>query len=312
MAPSLPDITVRCGAQGVAQGDTDMLHHRVVAIAIDHACRAAVAHALGSVEVPNVAQGSVPVVAAPNLQVPIQIEIFPSGKAPEHFRLAAQVTLHVLDRRHRVLHGEPNAVAPQDVAGLSCIGERHPPSRRDRQSVVGETAKGTARIAGVGDGEVTDPRATLPQRLSRYLPNGTSRRGSRGHRTVTVSGPVAPVNPLGPGSSFTPSPWGEILDDTAPGRRRDHALGGAGNRSLTIPRHSSTPSTPQGLVDDPLWHRLAPGGRCPRVRGLPAPGRCRSVLVLPTLCIRRRRCRRGANGIAAWTMSSWRRPTTTS
>ena len=46
---------------------TDMLHERVVAIAINHASGAAVAHALRSVELSDVAKRPVPVVAAPDL-----------------------------------------------------------------------------------------------------------------------------------------------------------------------------------------------------------------------------------------------------
>ena len=77
----------------------DMLHDRIVAIAIDHARGAAVAHALGPVEFPYVAERGVPMMAAPKPQVPIKIKAFPSRQAREAFRLAAQVALHVLDRR---------------------------------------------------------------------------------------------------------------------------------------------------------------------------------------------------------------------
>src|SRR5262245_13656443 len=71
MAPGLADISVRCGAQTFAQRDADVPHDRIVAIAVDHARGAAVTHALASVDVPNVAEGPVPRVAAPDVQIPV-------------------------------------------------------------------------------------------------------------------------------------------------------------------------------------------------------------------------------------------------
>ena len=106
MAPGLPNISSRRCADAVAYRYTNMLHDRIVAIAINHTSRAAVAHTLRTVELPDVAKRPVPVVAAPQLQVPIQIEEFPPREAPEHLRLAAQVTLHILDRGDRVQHRE--------------------------------------------------------------------------------------------------------------------------------------------------------------------------------------------------------------
>src|SRR6516165_6088559 len=92
MAPGLPNISSRRCADAVAYRYTNMLHDRIVAIAINHTSRAAVAHTLRTVELPDVAKRPVPVVAAPQLRVPIQIEEFPPREAPEHLRLAAQVT----------------------------------------------------------------------------------------------------------------------------------------------------------------------------------------------------------------------------
>ena len=89
MLPGLPKIAARCRLHTVADRYADMLHDRIVAIAIDHASSAAVAYALSSVEVANVAERPVPIVAAPKLQVPIQIEIFPAAEASEPFRLTA-------------------------------------------------------------------------------------------------------------------------------------------------------------------------------------------------------------------------------
>ena len=90
MAPGLPKISLRRCPHPVADGDADMLHDRIVAIAIDHARGAAVVHALGPVEFPYVAERAVPIMAAPKLQVPIKIKAFPSRQAREAFRLAAR------------------------------------------------------------------------------------------------------------------------------------------------------------------------------------------------------------------------------
>src|SRR6516164_1389059 len=106
MVPGLPDISLRCCAHALAHCYTDMLHDRIVSIAIDHTSGAAVAHALRSVELSDVAKRPVPVVAAPELQMPIQIEELPAREAPEPLWLAVQMTLHVLDRRAGVQHRE--------------------------------------------------------------------------------------------------------------------------------------------------------------------------------------------------------------
>src|SRR6516165_7897906 len=57
-------------------------------------------------ELSDVAKRPVPVLAAPELQMPIQIEELPAREAPEPLWLAVQMTLHVFDRRARVQHRE--------------------------------------------------------------------------------------------------------------------------------------------------------------------------------------------------------------
>ena len=106
MVPGLPKVAARGRLHAVADGEADMLHDRIVAVAIDHAGSAAVAHALSSVEVSDVAERPVPVVATLELEVPIQIKGLPPRETPERLRLATQVTLHVFDRRDRVQHGK--------------------------------------------------------------------------------------------------------------------------------------------------------------------------------------------------------------
>jgi hypothetical protein len=146
MAPGLPDVPARCCAHAVAYCYTDMLHDRIVTIAINHTSGAAVAHALPSVELPDVAKRPVPVVAAPELQMPIQIEELPPREAPEPLWLAAQMTLHVLNRRDRVQHRE---LLPQrfhslkrGMQPLGCeVDERRPQRRRDMRT--GASATGS-------------------------------------------------------------------------------------------------------------------------------------------------------------------------
>jgi len=89
VSPGLPKIAARCRPHAVADRYADMLHDRIIAVAIDHAGSAAVTYTLSSVKVADVAERPVPVVAAPELQVPIQIEGFPACETPEHLRLAA-------------------------------------------------------------------------------------------------------------------------------------------------------------------------------------------------------------------------------
>ena len=71
---------------GVAGADGDELQHARVAIAIDHATGAAVADQFRFVEFVDVAHRRFPEVAAIEIQVPIEIEIFVPAEAAELFR----------------------------------------------------------------------------------------------------------------------------------------------------------------------------------------------------------------------------------
>jgi hypothetical protein len=90
-------MPVRRGADPVADGDADMLHDAVVAVAVDHARRAAVTQALRAVELRDLAERPVPVVASVKVQVPAQVEELPSRETIEVLGFAAQMTLHVVD-----------------------------------------------------------------------------------------------------------------------------------------------------------------------------------------------------------------------
>src|SRR5262249_33693597 len=64
----------------------------------------------------------------------------------------------------------------------------HPASRLGGQAVVSKATKGTAGIAGVGNREMADSGAPLPERLSRDGPDRRARRpcpAHRGHRLKT-------------------------------------------------------------------------------------------------------------------------------
>src|SRR5262245_53652170 len=80
----------------------DVLHRRGVAVAIDHAARAAVANELAVVKVVDRAQRPLPEMAAPELKLPIEIEIAKATETGKILRLVAEETLHLLQRPRRV------------------------------------------------------------------------------------------------------------------------------------------------------------------------------------------------------------------
>src|SRR3954470_3254677 len=81
----------------VAGADGHELENARITIAIDHATGAAVANQLGFVEVVDAAHWRLPVMAAIQLQIPIEIEIFMAAEASEFFRLFAEMTLHLTE-----------------------------------------------------------------------------------------------------------------------------------------------------------------------------------------------------------------------
>src|SRR5471030_3221627 len=79
---------------GVAGADGDELQHARVAVAVNHAARAAVADELGIVPVIDLAHGRFPEVTAVKVQVPVEIKIFVPAEAAELFLFTAQMPLH--------------------------------------------------------------------------------------------------------------------------------------------------------------------------------------------------------------------------
>src|SRR5690242_2001135 len=75
---------------GIAGIDGNELEHAGVAVAINHAARAAIANEFRFVKFVNVAHRRFPEMATVQVQVPIQVEILVSAEAPELFRLAPQ------------------------------------------------------------------------------------------------------------------------------------------------------------------------------------------------------------------------------
>jgi hypothetical protein len=148
MGPGLAKISSRSLPHPVAYRYADMLHDRIVAIAIDHARGAAVAHALGPVEFTYVAERAVPMMTSPKLQAPIEIERFPSRQACETLGLATQVALHVLDRRDRVLYRKLSAQRFDRFEGGVQFFSREVDERRVGPGEIGrrERAQGVGKI----------------------------------------------------------------------------------------------------------------------------------------------------------------------
>jgi len=88
--------------EDIAQVERDELQDGGVAVAIDHAEGAMVADQFGGVELIDFAHGRVPVVAAVEVEIPIEVEIFQSAQAGEDFRFFAEVADHLLEGFERV------------------------------------------------------------------------------------------------------------------------------------------------------------------------------------------------------------------
>ncbi len=90
---------------GVAGADGDELQHARVAVAVNHAARAAVADELRVVPFPDLAHRLLPEMAAIQIQIPVEVKILVPAEAAEFFLLAAQMPLHLVERFRRVHNG---------------------------------------------------------------------------------------------------------------------------------------------------------------------------------------------------------------
>src|ERR1039458_5756505 len=75
--------------EGVAGADGDELQHARVAVAVNHAARAAVADELRVVPFPDLAHRLLPKMAAIQIQLPVEVKILVPAEAAEFFLLAA-------------------------------------------------------------------------------------------------------------------------------------------------------------------------------------------------------------------------------
>src|SRR6266508_3432899 len=90
--------------EGIARADGHKLEHAGIPVAIDHAPGAAIANELGLIPFIHVAHGSLPEVAAVQIQVPIEIKIFVSTETAEFLLLASEVALHFSERLRGIHH----------------------------------------------------------------------------------------------------------------------------------------------------------------------------------------------------------------
>jgi len=81
----------------LAKGDREMQHHTGVAVAVCHASLATVAYQVCRIELPNRTQLLPPVLAPPQIVIPVQIEILVAAKTCKALGFAAQPALHVGD-----------------------------------------------------------------------------------------------------------------------------------------------------------------------------------------------------------------------
>jgi len=99
-----PDIG-RCErSEGVGRGDAGVHQHAGVAIAGHHTGMAGLALVGDMVEVEDRAQRLVPRLAAPDIEVPVEIEVFMAADAGDRLPLAADITRDFGERRRRVEH----------------------------------------------------------------------------------------------------------------------------------------------------------------------------------------------------------------
>jgi hypothetical protein len=84
----------------VAGVDGGKLEDAGIAIAVNHAARAAVADEFRLVELVNVAHGLFPKMAAVKVEIPVEVKIFVTGEAAKFFTFAAQMPLHFIQRLH--------------------------------------------------------------------------------------------------------------------------------------------------------------------------------------------------------------------
>src|SRR5215471_10699884 len=99
-----------------------MLHDAGISVAVDHAFGAAIAHPLRAVEILDVAHGAVPVVASPQIEMPVEIEILEAAEAGKALFLAAHETLHLMERGCGIDYLKTLLQRPDLLEGLKQLG----------------------------------------------------------------------------------------------------------------------------------------------------------------------------------------------
>jgi hypothetical protein len=77
-----------------------------IAITGHHASRASVPAVVEAVQVEYRTERLSPCLAAPDVQVPIQIEVFVASDTRKDFRIAVEMVVHVVNRCSGIYHGE--------------------------------------------------------------------------------------------------------------------------------------------------------------------------------------------------------------
>src|SRR5215813_13515982 len=91
---------------GIVHGNGDVLHRARVAIAVDHATRAVIAHKLAVVKLVDRTHWRFPVMAAPQHQVPIEVEIPVAAETGKSFFRSLQMSFHVVDGGRWIYYSE--------------------------------------------------------------------------------------------------------------------------------------------------------------------------------------------------------------
>ena len=92
--------------EGVVRADGDVLQHAWVAVAVNHATRAAVADEFGIVPVIDLAHRRFPEMTPVKIEIPVEVKIFVAAEAAEFFLFAAQMPLHFIERFRRIHDGK--------------------------------------------------------------------------------------------------------------------------------------------------------------------------------------------------------------
>ncbi len=107
---SLGCLPKSCRSQrlkGISEGQYDVVEDARVPIAVNQAFGAAIPNSLGAVELVDGAHGLSPKVTAPEIEIPVQIEVLKPSQAGVKLLFFTKKAFHLIERRRRVDHMEP-------------------------------------------------------------------------------------------------------------------------------------------------------------------------------------------------------------